>query len=305
MKNKQWTTRNIPDLTGKVMIVTGSNSGLGLEAVRALAGKGATVVMAVRDAARGEQARKALGDLPGRTVVMTLDLTDFSSIRDFATAFQKKFDRLDVLLNNAGVMATPYLTTKEGLELQNATNHFGHFALTGLLIDRILGTPGSRVVSVSSIAHKMGRMDFNNPLYKDGKGYSPAKAYARSKLANLLFTFELQRRFEKQGSGSIAVAAHPGVSSTNLERYAKEKFIFRMIKPLLPLIHQDAATGALPEVRAAADPEVKGGDYYGPGGWMEIKGYPVKVGTSRAALNEKDAEQLWKLSEEITGIHYL
>ncbi len=305
MKKNQWTTQDIPDLTGRVMIVTGGNSGLGLEAVRALAGKGATVVMACRSTERGESAKKAIGDTAGTIDILRLDLADLASVREFADTFQKKYDRLDLLLNNAGVMATPYLTTKEGLELQNATNHFGHFALTGLLIDRILSTPGSRVVSVSSLAHKAGRMNFDNPLYKNGKGYSPAKAYARSKLANLLFTFELQRRFEKQGSRSIAVAAHPGVSATNLERYAKEKFIFKMIKPLLPLIHQDAATGALPEIRAATDPAVKGGDYYGPGGWMEIKGYPVKVKASRAARNERDAEQLWKLSEEITGVTYL
>ncbi|HSM47278.1 MAG TPA: SDR family NAD(P)-dependent oxidoreductase, partial [Draconibacterium sp.] len=206
MNKENWSTTNIPDLTGKVIIVTGGNSGLGYESVKAFAEKGADVILTSRSVEKGEAAKKAIGKVKGNIIVLPLDLMDFSSIRSFTEKFQQKYKRLDVLLNNAGIMTTPYFLTKDGLEAQMGTNHFGHFALTGLLFGLIKNTPKSRIVNVSSMAHKQGKMDFSNLLFENGKGYSPIKSYGRSKLANLLFTYELQRKMEASGIKSIAVA---------------------------------------------------------------------------------------------------
>lgn len=303
MSNNNWTTENIPDLTGKVIIVTGGNSGLGYEAVKALAQKGAEVIMASRSVEKGETAKKAMGNVKGKIAVMPLDLQDFASIEKFAQDFKAKYNRLDVLLNNAGIMTTPYFKTKDGLEGQIGTNHFGHFKLTGHLLDVIVKTPESRVVNVSSAAHKQGKMDFENLMFEKG-GYSPMKAYGRSKLSNLLFTYELQRFFETSKVGSIAVAAHPGVSRTNLDRYIKGKWWFKLLYPVFKSFTQDQAQGALPEIRSAVDPEVKGGEYYGPDGKREMKGFPVKVESNAASHNVEDAKKLWAISEEITGVKY-
>lgn len=303
MENGKWTTNDIPDLTGKVMIVTGGNSGLGYEAVKALAQKGAEVILASRSVERGETAKKEMGDVKGKIAVMQLDLQDFDSIEKFAKNFKKKYNRLDVLLNNAGIMTTPYFKTKDGLEGQIGTNHFGHFKLTGHLLDVIVKTPNSRVVNVSSAAHKQGKMDFENLMFEKG-GYSPMKAYGRSKLSNLLFTYELQRFFEASKVDSIAVAAHPGVSRTNLDRYIKGKLWFKLLYPVFKFFTQDQAHGVLPEIRAAVDPEVKGSEYYGPDGKREMKGFPVKVESNAASHNVEDAKKLWDISEEITGVKF-
>ena len=303
MSNNNWTTENIPDLTGKVIIVTGGNSGLGYEAVKALAQKGAEVILASRSVEKGETAKKEMGDVKGKIAVMQLDLQDFASIEKFALDFRKKYDRLDVLLNNAGIMTTPYFKTKDGLEGQIGTNHFGHFKLTGHLLDWIVKTPASRVVNVSSAAHRQGKMDFENLMFEKG-GYSPMKAYGRSKLSNLLFTYELQRFFEAGKVDSIAVAAHPGVSRTNLDRYIKGKLWFKLLYPVFKTFTQEQAQGALPEIRASVDPEVKGGEYYGPDGKREMKGFPVKVESNEASHNVEDAKKLWTISEEITGIKF-
>ncbi len=305
MSTQKWTKKDIPDLSGKVIIVTGGNSGLGFESVKAFAEKGAEVILTSRDMNKGNEAKSEIekGNVPGKIVVMQLDLMEFASIRKFADEFLKKYDRLDVLLNNAGIMTTPYFLTKDGLEAQNGTNHFGHFLLTGLLIDRIKSTPGARVVNVSSSAHKQGKMDFDNLLFEDGKGYSPLKSYGRSKLANLLFSLELQNRFEKQGIDAIAVSAHPGVSPTNLARHLEGKFWFKLLTPIFNLISHSADKGALPEIRASVDPNVKGGEYYGPHKGMT--GYPELAKTSEAAKNLADAQKLWKVSGEITGITFL
>ena len=305
MKNEQWTKENIPDLTGKIIVVTGGNSGLGYEAVKAFAVNGAEVILASRSVENGENAKKQMGEVKGKIVVMQLDLSDFESIRKFADTFTKKYTRLDVLLNNAGIMMTPYFTTKDGLEAQNGINHFGHFALTGQLFDVIKSTPNSRIVNVSSIAHKQGEMDFENPLFENGKGYSSTKSYGRSKLSNLLFTYELQRRIEASGLKPMAVAAHPGVSDTNLARYLEDKFLFKILKVLMSPFFQSAEMGALPEIRASVDENVKAGEYYGPDGFREMKGYPVKVKSNEASHSVADAKKLWKLSEEITGIKFL
>ena len=306
MKNEKWTTSTIPDLTGKVIIVTGGNSGIGFESVKAFVQKGAEVILACRSVEKGEAAKaEILRNMPtGKIAVMTLDLLDLSTVKNFAVKFKEKYNRLDILLNNAGIMIPPYGLTKDGFESQIGTNHLGHYALTGLLIDLIVKTPKSRVVSTSSLAHKNGKMDFDNFLFDNGNGYTPNKAYGRSKLANLLFIYELQRLFVAKGINCIAVAAHPGVSQTNLMRFIEDKFYFRFLKPLSSLILQSAAMGALPQIRAAADPDVKGGEFYGPDGFNEMKGSPIKVKSIPASYNTEDAKQLWKLSEKLTGITY-
>ena len=294
----------MPDLKGKVIIVTGGNSGLGYESVKAFAEKGAEVILASRLVEKGEAAKKAIGNVKGNISVLPLDLMDFSSIKSFAEKFQQKYKRLDVLLNNAGIMTTPYFLTKDGLEAQMGTNHFGHYVLTGLLFGLIKNTPASRIVNVSSMAHKQGKMDFSNLLFENGKGYSPMKSYGRSKLSNLLFTYELQRRIEANGIKSLAVAAHPGVSSTNLFQYLEDKMIFKIFKPLMSPFIQEQDKGALPQIRASVDENVKGGEFYGPDGFNEMKGFPVLVKSNSASHNLEDAKRLWEVSEKITGIKF-
>jgi len=304
MSKQVWDKRNMPDLQGKIILVTGGNSGLGYESVKAFAEKGAQVILASRSAGRGEEARVSiLRDVPeGKIEVMTLDMADLASVKAFSQEFKKKHDRLDVLMNNAGIMTTPYFRTRDGFEGQMGTNHIGHFALTAHLMDLLKRTKGARVVNVSSNAHKAGTMDFDNLLFEEGKGYSPMKAYGRSKLSNLLFTYELQRWFDKNGIEAMAVAAHPGFSETNLVRYIDKKVAYRIFKPLVSLMAQSAAMGALPQIRAAVDPEVTGGEYYGPSGMGEMKGYPVRVKSNGKTHDREDARRLWEVSEELTGV---
>jgi len=306
MNKEKWTINNIPDLKGKVIIVTGGNSGLGYESVKAFAEKGATVVLASRSIENGEAAKNKIlqHTTNGDIVVNQLDLKDLNSIRSFAANFKENFDRLDILLNNAGIMTTPYGLTKDGFESQVGTNHLGHFALTGQLIDLIKKTSESRVVTVSSLAHKQGKMDFDNLLFTDAKEYSPLKSYGRSKLANLLFTYELQRLFESNGINSKALAAHPGVSQTNLTRYIDGKWWFGILRPIFSMSSQSSAMGALPQIRAAVDPNAKGGEFYGPGGFNEMKGNPVVVKSNKESHNEADAKRLWEISENLTGVKY-
>jgi len=302
--NKKWTIEKMPDLHGKICLVTGGNSGLGFETVKAFAQNGATVILASRSMENGNEAKSAIGNVKGKIHVLTLDLMDFDSIKAFSESFRKKFNRLDILVNNAGIMTTPYFLTKNGLEAQMGTNHFGHFALTGLLLNLIKNTSNSRVVNVSSMAHKQGKMDFQNLLFEKGSGYSPIKSYGRSKLMNLLFTFELQRFFESNNINSVAVAAHPGVSNTNLARYLEKKPLFKILKPLISPLMQSQAMGALPQIRASVDEKVQGGDYYGPDGFREMKGFPVKVEPNKDSQNLTDARKLWEISEKLTGIRF-
>ena len=301
-----WTIWNMPDLTGKIIIVTGANSGIGYEAAKEFARKGAQVILACRSMDKAEAALVAIqAELPtAQAEIMPLDLASQASVRQFAAAFKAKYDQLDILVNNAGIMMVPYATTEDGFESQFATNHLGHFALTGLLIDLLLKTPASRVVNVSSTGHRMGKMDFDNLLYEDGNGYSPAGAYGRSKLANLLFTYELQRRFEAVGADAMATAAHPGTSSTNLTGHMADRWYFKLGQPLFEQMVQDADMGALPTIRAAVDPQAKGGDYYGPKGFMEQGGYPVLVQSNDASHNLADAKRLWEVSEVLTGVTF-
>lgn len=304
--NEHWTLDNAPDLSRKIMIVTGGNSGLGYESVKAFAMKGAQVILASRTMEKGEQAKaEIVAEVPEATInVMELDLADLESVRSFATTFSKQYNKLDVLLNNAGIMMSPYFKTKDGFEAQFGTNHLGHFALTGLLLDLLLKTPGARVVNVSSGAHKNGNMDFNNLQFENGAGYSSMKAYGRSKLANLLFTYELQRKLEAAGKDLISTAAHPGIAMTNLGRYLEKKWFVRLLLPLFKGLTQDQAMGALPQIRAAIDPNVKGGEYYGPDGKNERKGYPVIVPSNAASHDLDDAAKLWQESERLTGVAY-
>jgi NAD(P)-dependent dehydrogenase (short-subunit alcohol dehydrogenase family) len=303
----KWTLNNIPDLTGKVMIVTGANSGIGYYSALEFARKGAQTILASRNEEKAEAALAQIKkEVPEAKVeIILLDLADLNSVRQFAEAFLAKYDRLDVLLNNAGIMMVPYGQTADGFERQMGTNHLGHFALTGLLIDVIKKTDCARIINVSSNAHRSGDMNFNNLLYENGAGYSEMRAYGRSKLANLLFTYELQRRLKDAGLDTTALSAHPGLAKTNLANHFAERWYFRLLMPIFDLMLQSSAAGALPQIRASVDPETQGGQYYGPDGFQQIKGDPIVVEPSAAANNAQVAAQLWQHSEQLTGVSFL
>ncbi len=296
----KWTAADIPDQTGRVAVITGANTGLGYETAAALAEHGARVVLAVRNLDKGKDAAARItARRPDVDVTLQeLDLTSLDSIRAAAEQLRAEHDRIDLLINNAGVMFTPRSATKDGFELQFGTNHLGHFALTGLLLDRLLPVAGSRVVTVSSIGHRLGRMRFDDLQWQ--RRYSRAGAYGRSKLANLLFTYELQRRLA--GTHTIAAAAHPGASRTELSRNTPPWI--RVVTGPFELTSQGADMGALPTLRAATDPGVLGGQYFGPGGFAELRGYP-KVVASNARSHDVDLQRrLWAVSEELTGVAY-
>ncbi len=304
-RNAHWTADDIPDLTGKVAIVTGANSGIGFEAAKALARKGAATVLACRSAERGQRALEGLrAEAPAAdAVLMELDLESLDSIARFADAFRARHERLDVLVNNAGIMAVPHGRTADGFERQMGVNHLGHFALTGRLFDLIAATPAARIVNVSSLAHRRASMDFGNLLFEHG-GYAPWAAYGRSKLANLLFTRELQRRCGAAGVDALALAAHPGFSDTHLTDHLRRRWSAPLLNLLASLLFQSAARGALPTLRAATDPAAGGSQYYGPHGFMEQRGFPVPVKSSAASRDEGDARRLWEASEALTGVRY-
>jgi NAD(P)-dependent dehydrogenase (short-subunit alcohol dehydrogenase family) len=294
-----WTTANMPDQAGKLAIVTGANSGLGLEASRALAEKGARVIMACRNTDKGQAAADQVRQQhPNADLdVQPLDLADLASVRAFAEAFAARGKVLPLLINNAGVMALPQRReTADGFEMQFGTNHLGHFALTGLLLPHILAAPGARVVTVSSGAHTMGRLDFDD--LQAEKSYGQWRAYGNSKLANLLFTYELQRRFESWQADAIAVAAHPGYTATNLQQHSG---LFSFLNHIMA---QGVEKGTLPLLYAATAPEVKGGEYYGPDGFMEWRGYPQRVTSKKRSHDTAAAARLWDVSEELTGVVY-
>jgi NAD(P)-dependent dehydrogenase (short-subunit alcohol dehydrogenase family) len=304
MSNDKWTTDDMPDQTGRVAVVTGANTGLGLETAKALAARGASVVLAVRNLDKGKQAAITItADAPGADVaVQQLDLSSLDSVREAAAELRASHDRIDLLVNNAGVMYTPQSTTADGFELQFGTNHLGHFALTGLLLDRLLTADDSRVVTLSSVGHRIrSHIDFDD--LGSARGYSRIAAYGRSKLANLLFTYELQRRLAAGASTTIAVAAHPGGSNTELVR--NSPVLLRALSAVLaPLVAQSAAMGALPTLRAATDPDVRGGQYYGPDGFREVRGHPEVVESSRQSHDTATQRQLWTASEDLTGVTY-
>lgn len=307
MTSTRWTTEQIGDLSGRRVLVTGGNSGIGLEAARVLAGHGASVVIACRNLDKGEQAAQAIRSTVADADVelLQLDLADLASVEAAADDYLARSATLDVLVNNAGVMALPYRATVDGFEMQFGTNHLGHFALTGRLMPALLATPNARVVTVSSFMHRGGRMDFGN--LDAANGYSKWPAYSMSKLANLLFTCELQRRAEQAGAALTAVAAHPGYSRTHLQSAGPTMAGSRIALAgwkVLNLIGQSASRGALPTIYAATSPDMAGGDYAGPNGLGELRGNPVKVKMTRAARNRDDAARLWAVSEELTGVRY-
>ncbi|MDT5089203.1 MAG: hypothetical protein QOG47_1910 [Mycobacterium sp.] len=300
----KWTTGDIPDQSGRVAIVTGANTGLGYHTAAALAQTGAHVVLAVRNLEKGNLAlaRIVAAHADADVTLTQLDLSSLASVRAAAASLRKAYPRIDLLINNAGVMWTPKQLTDDGFEMQFGTNHLGHFALTGLLLDNMLPVRGSRVVTVSSTGHRLrAAIHFDDLQWEHS--YNRYAAYGQSKLANLLFTYELQRRLADQHKNTIAVAAHPGASSTELGRNAPA-----LIKPLsalvAPLLFQGAAMGSLPTLRAATDPDVQGGQYYGPDGLGEQRGHPKLVSSSAQSHDEDLQRRLWTVSEELTDVTY-
>ncbi|MHB8611948.1 MAG: oxidoreductase [Candidatus Dormibacteraceae bacterium] len=301
---KKWTAEEIPDQHDRIAIVTGANSGLGRIVARELARRGAEVVIASRDHAKGaEAARETRAAFPSASVeAAQLDLADLSSIRSFAERIRADHHHIDLLVNNAGVMAAPYRKTVDGFELQLGTNHLGHFALTGLLLPLLRERPGARVVTVSSNSHQRGQMRFDD--LQGERRYSRWGAYAQSKLANLLFAFELNRRLKAAGWGLVSVAAHPGYSATNLQLSGPpphERLLMRLANRL---VAQSAEMGALPLLYAATAPGLGGGSYVGPDGLREMRGHPVAVQASKRAYDQEDARRLWDASEQLTGVRY-
>jgi NAD(P)-dependent dehydrogenase (short-subunit alcohol dehydrogenase family) len=297
-----WTTNDIPDQTGRTAVITGANTGLGYETAAALAAKGAHVVLAVRNTDKGQAAADLISRRsPGASVaVEELDLTSLESIRAAAEQLRAAHDSIDLLINNAGVMFTPRSTTKDGFELQFGTNHLGHFAFTGLLLDHIVAAPGSRVVTVSSVGHRFARNGIRFDDLQWEKDYSRVGAYGQAKLANLMFTYELQRRL--RGTGTIAAAAHPGGSRTELTRNLPP--LLGAVTKLAEPLFQPAEMGALPQLRAATDPGVIGGQYFGPDGFGEQRGYPVVVASTRVSHDIAAQKRLWTVSEQLTGVTF-
>ena len=297
----KWTAADVPDQSGRVAIVTGANTGIGYGAAAVLAAKGAHTVLAVRNLDKGNDAAARIKAASPNAVVTVqqLDLTSLDNIRNAADELRAAFPRIDLLINNAGVMYTDKAATKDGFELQFGTNHLGHFALTGRLLDNLLPVEGSRVVTVSSVGHRiLARIHFDD-LQLERK-YNRIESYGQSKLANLLFTYELQRRLKLKGAPTIAAAAHPGFSNTELMRHLPgfiPDFVWRPFT-------QPADMGALPTLRAATDPGVQGGQYYGPDGIGEAQGHPKVVKSSAQSHNEDIARRLWTVSEELTGVAY-
>jgi NAD(P)-dependent dehydrogenase (short-subunit alcohol dehydrogenase family) len=287
-----WSTSDIPAQTGRTAIITGANSGIGRGAARALAAKGARVVLAVRDTSKGEA---AAAELAGQVDVHRLDLADLGSVREFAAGWQGP---IDLLINNAGVMIPPLSRTADGFELQFGTNHLGHFALTNLLLEHVSG----RVVTVSSTAHRMGQIDFDD-LQWERKSYKAWPAYGQSKLANLLFTAELQRRLTEAGSSVLATAAHPGYAATNLQFHSENRLQELIMRIGNRVIAQDENGGALPTLYAAVA-DVPGNSFAGPSGFMEQRGAPKLVGRTTAAQEMDVAARLWDVSEQLTGVTF-
>jgi NAD(P)-dependent dehydrogenase (short-subunit alcohol dehydrogenase family) len=295
-----WTDADIPDQGGRTAVVTGANTGLGFETALALAKHEAAVVLACRDTGKANTAAGRIRDtVPGAAVrVLTLDLGSLTSVRGAAAQLRADHPRLDLLINSAGVMMPPYSRTRDGFELQFGTNHLGHFALTGLVLDRLLAAPGSRVVTVSSVGHRRGDIHFDDLAFE--RRYQRMRAYGQSKLANLIFTYELQRRLTAAGVPVMALAAHPGGSWTELQRHLP--LWMRVIGRLAP--SHPPALGALPALRAATDPAARGGEYYGPGGRNEWTGYPVLVESTPRSHDLQVQRRLWDLSEQLTGVTY-
>ncbi len=299
-----WNTEQIGSLRGKDIIITGGSSGIGLEAAKVLAAKGASVTLAVRNVEKGKKVVEKAVSLNHDAVmdVMHLDLADLKSIKDFADRYRASHKHLHILINNAGVMIPPFRKTRDGFESQFGTNHLGHFAITAHLLPLLLATPRSRVVSTSSIAARKGKIHFDN---LDGsRGYNPMKFYRQSKLANLLFAIELQHRLELAGTSTISVACHPGISVSNLLSRGSGKEPNQLLKNMMRIVAQPAHKGALPTLFAATNPDLKGGEYIGPDGPGNRKGNPVQTTEASQLFNKEIAAKLWELSEDLTGVKY-
>jgi NAD(P)-dependent dehydrogenase (short-subunit alcohol dehydrogenase family) len=301
---ENWTAEQIPDQAGRTAVVTGANSGLGLVAARELARAGAKVVLACRNSEKGAAAAGSIrAAVPGASVAVEgLDLADLASVRAFAERFGSDREGLDLLINNAGVMAPPRRETADGFESQFGTNHLGHFALTGLLLARMQGREDARIVTVSSTAHKFGRINFDN--LAGGRRYFRWNAYGQSKLANILFARELDKRLRAAGSTVSSMAAHPGYSATNLQTAAPPLLDRVVMTVTNALLAQSAEMGALPELYAATRPNLDGGLFIGPDGFEEQRGYPRVVNPVKAGRDEETAARLWTVSEELTGVSY-
>ncbi|MEH1905691.1 MAG: SDR family NAD(P)-dependent oxidoreductase [Nostoc sp.] len=299
MKNGKWNAENIPSQKGRVAIVTGSSSGIGYETARILANKQASVIIAVRNLDKGNKAlAKILQQNQDADVkVMELDLANLASVKNFAENFQKNYLRLDLLINNAGVMIPPYSKTTDGFELQFGTNHLGHFALTGQLLELLISTEGSRIVNLSSGAHSIGKIDFDD-LNWEKRSYAKWKAYGDSKLANIYFTYELDRKLKDNGIDTLVTASHPGWTATELQRTGG------VVEYLTGILAQDITMGALPTLRAAIEAGLKGGEYFGPNGFMEMRGYPIKVETNELSKDQGISKKLWVVSEKLTGVKF-
>ncbi|MBL4570888.1 MAG: SDR family NAD(P)-dependent oxidoreductase [Alcanivorax sp.] len=300
MGKSNWRPEMIKDLSGKTILVTGANSGIGLEAVKLFAGNGAEVIMACRNVDKANVAAQAVKALQpdARLVIMALDLADLASVKAFADAVKQRFSRLDVLLNNAGLMAPPLQRTRDGFEMQFGTNHLGHFALTGELVELLETASDPRIVQISSLAHRGGKLMWGN--LNAEKRYSRWPFYCQSKLANLIFAKDLQRRLQASGSGIRVMAAHPGYSATHLQDTVPGGGLFNKI------MAQSAQMGCLPGVMAATSDAVEAGGYYGPDGkLMELRGYPAPAFARKITDNQAVAQRLWEESERLTGVHYL
>jgi NAD(P)-dependent dehydrogenase (short-subunit alcohol dehydrogenase family) len=306
---KTWTFNDIPDLTGRHAIVTGANSGLGYWTALHLARRGAAVVMACRSAERAQASRdRLLAAVPAAQVeVMDLDVADLDSVQAFGQRYTQTHDSLHLLCNNAGLALPPLSRTRHGFELQFGTNFLGHFALTGHLLPALRATPGARVVHTASIAHRFGRIDFDDPHFKSRR-YKDMAAYGQSKLANLMFAFELQRRFVGAGIEATSIAAHPGYASTNISAnnsLGKSGVGTAMVRLGDRLLGQSAESGSMPILLAATSPTAVGGAYYGPSGWFELRGPPRQVDSTRASKDTAVAARLWTMAENLTGVHFL
>jgi NAD(P)-dependent dehydrogenase (short-subunit alcohol dehydrogenase family) len=310
MRNSQgdrWTEADVPVQRGRTAVVTGANTGLGFETARVLATRGAQVVLACRNLGQAKEAAARILSSrphpapPADVQAVRLDLASLASVREAAEEIGSACGPVDLLINNAGVMMTPYRRTDEGFELQLGVNHLGHFALTGLLLGQMLGRAGSRVITVSSNGHKSGRIDFDD--LQSQRRYRRMAAYYQSKLANLMFTYELQRRLAGAQAQTQALAAHPGKARTELTRYLPGWLRLEDLLIEQPL-GQSAAMGALATLRAAADPAARGGEYYGPGGRGELKGYPRLVASTERARDVEAQQRLWRESERLTGVSY-
>lgn len=295
-----WTLAETGDQKGRLAIITGANIGLGLQTAHALAEKGCTLVLACRNPQKAEAAKeKILREHPkAKITCMTLDVSSLQSVQSFVSTFRKKHKRLDLLINNAGIMMPPFALSADGFESQLATNYLGHFALTGLLLGLLDKTPDARVVSLSSVAHNFSSMRFNDLHFS--QGYDKRLAYGQSKFACLMFAYELNRRLVKAGSHVLSVAAHPGISATNLGQH-----IPFFLSALMPIFGQSAEKGALPTLYAALGEDIEGGDFCGPSGLYQVRGEPVKVRSNRSSHHEENAKKLWAVSEEMTGVRYL